>query len=230
MSFRFRRSSRLGPPRFHFSRGVLSSISIGGRGASCNIPVKRRGGPRTTVGLPGTGLSWSVEHTPPRPATIPGGPAAGLPNSRQLRPGQLDAPNQSLLGVLRQALFAPGSTGVQLRDHGLLSCLLTDGSLSASTAGLLALIETLEAMKGYLLRTRGQVDANGAHSAASQLCRRWHVRPLDVGVSPGLASVRALRGSSPYPSAPVRTTHQAQDGVEEKEIPSHARDRVPRSD
>jgi hypothetical protein len=89
MGFRLRRSARLGPLRFSFSSGGLSSISVGGRGALFNIPVNRSGGPRTTVGLPGTGLSWSVEHTP----------------------------------------------------------------------DLLALIETPEAMEGYVLRAQGQDDA-----------------------------------------------------------------------
>jgi hypothetical protein len=163
MGFRLRRSARLGPLRFNFSKGGLSSISVGGRGASFNIPVSRSGGPRTTVGLPGTGLSWSVEHTPNRPAAVPAGPAAGLPNSRRLRPGQLDAFKQSLLGVLRQELrqelFAPGSTGVQLWERGLVSRLLADGSLGARTMGLLVLIETPEAMEGYLLRAQGQDDA-----------------------------------------------------------------------
>ncbi|MCP9815160.1 DUF4236 domain-containing protein [Synechococcus sp. GreenBA-s] len=159
MGFRFRRSARLGPLRFNFSSGGLSSISVGGSGASFNIPVRRSGGPRTTVGLPGTGLSWSVEHAPDRTAALPAGPAAGLPNSRRLRPGQLDAFKQSLLGVLRQELFFPGSTGEQLWEHGLVSRLLADGSLGARTAGLLALIETPEAMEGYLLRAQGQDDA-----------------------------------------------------------------------
>ena len=61
MAFRFRRSARLGPLRFNFGKAGLSSMSVGGRGASFNIPVARSGGPRTTVGLPGTGLSWSIE-------------------------------------------------------------------------------------------------------------------------------------------------------------------------
>jgi hypothetical protein len=160
MGFRFRRSTRLGPLRFNFAKGGLSSISVGGRGASFNFPVSRSGGPRTTVGLPGTGLSWSVEHsTDPRPAAIPAGPAAGLPNSRRLRSGQLDALKQTLLALLRQELFAPGSTGERLQNQGLVSRLLADGSLSARTAGLLALIETPEAMEGYLLRAQGQDDA-----------------------------------------------------------------------
>ena len=64
MGFRFHRSVRLGPLRIDFGKSGLSSISLGGRGASFNIPVVRTGGARTTVGLPGTGLSWSIEHGP----------------------------------------------------------------------------------------------------------------------------------------------------------------------
>ncbi|MBE9172024.1 DUF4236 domain-containing protein [Cyanobium sp. LEGE 06143] len=165
MGFRFRRSARLGPLRFNFAKRGLSSISVGGRGASFNIPMSRSGGTRTTVGLPGTGLSWSAEHTPEHPAAIPAGPAAGLPNSRRLRPGQLDALKQSLLAVLRQELFEPGSAGEPLWNHGLVSRLLADGSLPACTAGLLALIETPEAMEAYVLRAQGQNDAK--HRAQS---------------------------------------------------------------
>ena len=40
-----------------------------------------------------------------------------------------------------------------------MSRLLADGSLGPRTAGLLALIETPEAMEGYLLRAQGQDDA-----------------------------------------------------------------------
>ena len=159
MGFRFRRSTRLGPLRFNFSKGGLSSISVGGRGASFNIPVARSGGARTTVGVPGTGMSWSVEHAPDRPTVNTAGTAAGLPNSRRLRPGQLDALKQSLLAVLRQGLFAPGSSGALLWENASVSRLLADGSLSPRTAGLLALIETPEAMEGYLLRAQGQDDA-----------------------------------------------------------------------
>ena len=159
MGFRLRRSARLGPLRFNFSKGGLSSISLGGPGASINLPVNRRGGARTTVGLPGTGLSWSMEHSPERPSVNPAGPAAGLPNSRRLRAGQLDALKQQLLAVLREQLFAPGSPGEQLWEDGLVSRLLSDGSLAARTMGLLALVETREAMEDYLLRAQGQDDA-----------------------------------------------------------------------
>jgi hypothetical protein len=147
MGFRFRRSTRLGPLRFNFSKGGLSSISVGGRGASFNIPMNRSGGARTTVGIPGTGLSWSSE------------PATGLPNSRRLRSGQLDALKQTLLAVLHQDLFSPGSPGEQLWEQGLVSRLLANGCLPARTTGLLALIETPEAMEAYIVRAQGQDDA-----------------------------------------------------------------------
>jgi hypothetical protein len=149
MGFRFRRSARLGPLRFNFSKGGLSSISVGGRGASFNILVARSGAPRSTVGLPGTGLSWSVEHTP----------SHGLPNSRRLRPGPLDAFKRSLLELLHRELFAPGSTGALMWEHGSVSRLLANGSLGSRMTGLLALIETPEAMEGYLLRAQSQDDA-----------------------------------------------------------------------
>jgi hypothetical protein len=97
--------------------------------------VARSGGARTTVGLPGTGLSWSVEH----------GPAAGLPSSRRLRSGQLDAFQQECLGLLRQQLFAAGSQGRLLWDLNLIT-------------RLLAVIETPEALQAYLLRARSQDD------------------------------------------------------------------------
>lgn len=121
--------------------------------------MNRSGGPRATVGLPGTGLSWSVEHTTDHPVAIPAGVAEGLPKSRRLRPGQLDALKQQILTVLHQDLFYQGSTGKQLWEHGLVSRLLADGSLGARTAGLLALIETAEAMEAYMLRAQGQDDA-----------------------------------------------------------------------
>ena len=148
MPFRFRRSTRLGPLRFNYTSSGLSSISVGGRGASLNIPVARAGGARTTVGLPGTGLSWSVEHTP----------AAGLPNSRRLRPGQLDAFQQECLGLLQEQLFAPGSQGQRLWDLNLITRLLADPAIGVRAQGLLAVIETPEALEAYLIRARSHDD------------------------------------------------------------------------
>ena len=184
MGFRFRRSARLGPLRFNFSKGGLSSISVGGRGASFNIPVSRSGSPRSTVGLPRTGLSWSVEHTP----------SQGLPNSRRLRPGQLDAFRRSVHAVLMEQLFAPGSSAAQLWELGLVSRLLADGSVGSRQAGLLALIETPEALEGYLQRSQSQDDAKRrgqrcieATQLALQLvaARRWLSARSDAAVGGG---------------------------------------------
>jgi hypothetical protein len=144
--------------RFNFAKSGLSSISVGGRGASYNIPVGRQGGARTTVGLPGTGMSWSVQEAP-APVRLPAGTAEGLPNSRRLRPGQLDALKQSLLALLQEQLAAPGCIGQQLWEQGVVSRLLSEGAISSRLAGLLAVIETPEAMEGYLLRAQGQDDA-----------------------------------------------------------------------
>ncbi len=166
MGFRFRQSAAFGPLRFHFSKGGLSSISIGGRGASLNIPVARSGGVRTTVGLPGTGLSWSVEQHAERPSLPPPSlspppppPSAALPNSRRLRPGQLEALRQSLLALLQRELATPEGPAARLWERGAVSRLLADGALGGRSAGLLALIETPEAMEAYVLRARSQDDA-----------------------------------------------------------------------
>jgi hypothetical protein len=168
MAFRFRKSARLGPLRFHFSKNGPSSISVGGRGASFNIPVNRSGGNRSTVGLPGTGLSWSVEHE--------AGVAEGLPNSRRLKPGQLDLLKQQCLQILHQELFSPGNDAHRLWSEGLISRLLADPRMGGRNAGLLALIETPEAMAAYIQRARSQDDVKRRSQCcieAAELAARW---------------------------------------------------------
>lgn len=169
MGFRFRRSSRLGPVRLNFSKNGLSSISLGGRGASLNIPVNRRGGTRTTVGLPGTGLSWSWEQE--QPSRQPAGPAEGLPNSRRLRPGQLEAFKQSLLALLSEQLFASGRPGEALWQQGLVSRLLGDDTLGARLRERLAAIESPQALQAYLLRAQSQDDSKRRAQRAVQAVR-----------------------------------------------------------
>lgn len=200
MPFRFRRSARLGPLRLNFGKSGLSSISLGGRGASFNIPVARAGGPRTTVGLPGTGLSWSVEHGTGAPSASPAS-AAGLPNSRRFRPGQLEAFRQGCLGVLQEQLFAPGSAGQRLWEHNLITRLLADPTIGSRTQGLLAVIETPEVMQAYVIRAQSQDDVK----------RRVHRCVEAVQEALRLADVRGwLRdqaGGSITPPAPPAETH-----------------------
>jgi hypothetical protein len=203
MGFRFRRSARLGPLRFNFSKSGLSSISLGGCGASLNIPVARSGGTRTTLGLPGTGLSWSVESSseqrPPTPESIPAGRAEGLPNSRRFRPGQLDSFKQGCLGVVQEQVFPPESHGRLLWELNLITRLLADPAIGSRVQGLLAVIETPEAMEGYLLRAQSQDDAKRrAHrcvEAAQEAARLVNAR--------GWIN-RTLAPSSPSPPLPRR--------------------------
>ena len=140
MPFRYRRSARLGPLRFNFGKSGLSSISLGGRGASFNIPVARSGAPRTTV---------------------------GLPNSRRLRPGQLDAFKQGCLGVLQEQLIAPRSEAQWLWELNLIT-------------RLLAVIETPEAMEAYVMRAQSQDDvkrrAHRCVEAVQEAARLANVR------------------------------------------------------
>jgi hypothetical protein len=60
MGFRFRKSVRLIPGvRLNFSRSG-PSVTVGGRGLSTNYSKR---GSRSTVSLPGTGLSYTTSHT-----------------------------------------------------------------------------------------------------------------------------------------------------------------------
>lgn len=170
MAFRFRRSARIGPLRLNFTSRGLSSISLGGPGASLNLPINRRGGPRTTIGLPGTGLSWTLEADPTAPSRSapkaqlghpgatpwPAGEADGLPNSRRLRSTQLESFRQSCLQMLRQRLFAAGAPAHRLWQDQLVSRLLREANLGVRSANQLAAIETPGALEDYLGRARSQ--------------------------------------------------------------------------
>jgi hypothetical protein len=60
MGWRFQWRPRLGPFQLNFSKRGLSSVSMGVRGAHLNLS---RRGRRATIGLPGSGLSYS-EYAP----------------------------------------------------------------------------------------------------------------------------------------------------------------------
>lgn len=57
MGFNFRKSFKIAPGlRLNVGKKGISSVSIGGKGARVNVS---KNGTRTTVGIPGTGLSYS---------------------------------------------------------------------------------------------------------------------------------------------------------------------------
>lgn len=72
MGFRFRKSIKIAPGvRINISKKGLSSLSVGRPGATVNINKK---GTRTTVGIPGSGLShssYSAHNKPSRKTSSP---------------------------------------------------------------------------------------------------------------------------------------------------------------
>jgi hypothetical protein len=71
VGFRFRRRIKLFPGLWLNASKSGLSASVGGPGATLNIGGK--GGPRTTVGIPGTGVSYTEPLSPPSE----GKPASG---------------------------------------------------------------------------------------------------------------------------------------------------------
>ncbi len=68
MPLRFRKSIRLFPGiRLNIAKSGPSSISVGGKGLTYNIGKK---GTRGTVGLPGSGLSYSSYDAHRKPESI----------------------------------------------------------------------------------------------------------------------------------------------------------------
>lgn len=58
MGLNFRKSIKIAPGiRVNISKKGLSSVSVGGKGARVNVSKK---GTRTTVGIPGTGLTYTT--------------------------------------------------------------------------------------------------------------------------------------------------------------------------
>ena len=60
MAFKFRKSIKILPGvRVNLSQKGISSVSIGKRGATVNINEK---GTKITLGIPGTGLSYTTKR------------------------------------------------------------------------------------------------------------------------------------------------------------------------
>ena len=98
-SFRYRRRIRLFPGlTLNLSKNGLSSISLGGRGLSHNIPVNRKGPARTTAGIPGTGLSWSENHTDTNPGTPSKGFATSQPKMADVLEAAIDLQKECWTG------------------------------------------------------------------------------------------------------------------------------------
>ena len=152
MGFRFRRRLRLLPGlNLNFSKNGLSSLSIGGRGASLNVPIGRAGGTRATAGLPGTGLSYSSELG--RPSTS---------QRRQAQRGSDGQPTtQQLVDLLAEGLLGPNSAGECLwHQHGigLVAVLMERDDTPRALREQLACIVSWDRAELHVRRGRGPAD------------------------------------------------------------------------
>lgn len=85
MGFNFRKSLKIAPGvRLNITKKGVSSVSLGGKGARVNLGKK---GMRTTVGLPGTGLSYS-SYSPKQKEPVKSAPTKSSMqmNMSQVRP------------------------------------------------------------------------------------------------------------------------------------------------
>jgi hypothetical protein len=104
MGFRFRRSIKIIPGlKINFGKTGFSSVSVGGQGLTKNFSKK---GTRTTVGLPGTGLSYS-SYLPKTKVTTTKTPT--------VTPGPTSSPNPMWKRVVIVFLITLGIVGYLLR-------------------------------------------------------------------------------------------------------------------
>ena len=84
--FRFRRSIKI-LPGVRWNIGKKStSVSLGGRGLTYTLGTK---GSRTTVGIPGTGISYTQVHSPKTGSTTPPPPPVSPHNPAKLKPSRV---------------------------------------------------------------------------------------------------------------------------------------------
>jgi hypothetical protein len=151
MSLRFRKGLRLGPLRLNFTANGLSSVSLGGRGATVNVPIGRSGPARATASIPGTGLSWSEPIG--RPSTR---------QRRQAQQGEAGQPTtQQLVDLLQNAMVGPENVGDTLwHQHGvgLVQVLLQREDTPRSVLEACALVQSWDRCELHVRRGRGQAD------------------------------------------------------------------------
>lgn len=145
MSWRFRRSAKIGPFRLNFGKSGLSSVSIGPRGASLNIPVGRSGGTRTTVGIPGTGLSWT-EEAPVR---------STRERRRAQRPETSIPTTEATIREVLEAMVGPDCVGDAFWRQGLIQRVLDYDDTPRRIREAALLVKSPEMVELHLRRARG---------------------------------------------------------------------------
>ena len=155
MGFRFRRRLRLLPGlSLNFSKNGLSSLSIGGPGATVNVPLARSGPSRATVGLPGSGLSY----------TAPLGERTRSTRERRLQQqGASKLPTtQQLVSLAMEAFVGPGNVGESLwsqHDIGLVQVLLERPDTPRDVLEACQLVLSWDRVELHIRRGRGPADS-----------------------------------------------------------------------
>ncbi|WP_415409811.1 DUF4236 domain-containing protein [Synechococcus sp. A10-1-5-9] len=159
MNFRFRRRIKFGPFALNLSKNGLSSLSIGGPGATVNVPIARQGGTRTTVGLPGTGLSWSEEQKPQRSVRE---------RQQAQRPAPAVTSTEQIIADTMAALVGHDRPGDALWRQGLVQKVIDHDDTPRRIREAAFLIRSPEAVELHLRRAKG---AAATRRASLQIIR-----------------------------------------------------------
>lgn len=161
MGLNFRRRIRFGPLAFNITAGGLSSISLGRPGASVNIPINRSGPARSTVGLPGTGISYSA-------------PLGTAQRRQQQRPKP--PTTEQLIGEVMAAFVGYDRVGDAFWRQGLIQRVLEHDDTPRAVREAALLVKSPEAIELHLRRARGPAATNRAAQeaiAAAQTVLAW---------------------------------------------------------
>lgn len=143
-------SARGVPPglAINLSKNGLSSLSIGGRGATVNVPIGRDGPARSTVGIPGTGLSYSAPLS--------------TRERRQAQQGSAGQPTtEQLVQLLQNAMVGPENAGDTLWNQhgvGLVQVLLQRDDTPRDVLEACALVQSWDRCELHIRRGRGPAD------------------------------------------------------------------------
>ena len=158
MTWRFRRRFRLFPGiSLNLSKNGLSSLSIGRPGATVNVPIAREGKTRGTVGLPGSGLSFSqdLEFSAPR-------------SVRERQQAQRTAPatttTEQLIAEVMETLCGPSHVGQALWGQGLAQRVIDHEDTPRPIREAAHLVRSPEAVELHLRRAKGKAATQRAAS------------------------------------------------------------------
>ena len=154
MGWRFRKRTRLFPGfNLNWSKNGLSSISIGGPGASWNIPVAREGGTRTTVGLPGSGVSYSHQDSPRK----------SVHDRQQSQRRAPKVPStEAIINDLMDTITGPESVGDGLWRQNLAQLVIDHPDAPRKVREAALLVKSPESCELHMRRAKGQAATRKA--------------------------------------------------------------------